>query len=216
MDDLFKQTEVVNSLLARYGVKFGIYKDGTFREQLFPFDPIPRVISKEEFDYLERGLRQRVDALNRFLADIYGEKRIIKDGVVPEEFVFTSSGFLKECDGIVPPKGIYSHISGIDLVEANVRAAMGDESLDVSFDGSDEAFATYVLHSRVDGTFHGVELSPEIAGHVYRCVMYADPGDPMSVFDGANKAIGILFMRFDDVAQMEEKLAQMGDLVTIY
>ena len=57
MDDLFKQTEVVNSLLARYGVKFGIYKDGTFREQLFPFDPIPRVISKEEFDYLERGLR---------------------------------------------------------------------------------------------------------------------------------------------------------------
>lgn len=54
MDDLFKQTEVVNSLLARYGVKFGIYKDGTFREQLFPFDPIPRVISKEEFDYLER------------------------------------------------------------------------------------------------------------------------------------------------------------------
>lgn len=109
-----------------------------------------------------------------------------------------------------------SDISGIDLVEANVRAAMGDESLDVSFDGSDEAFATYVLHSRVDGTFHGVELSPEIAGHVYRCVMYADPGDPMSVFDGANKAIGILFMRFDDVAQMEGKLAQMGDLVTIY
>ena len=108
-----------------------------------------------------------------------------------------------------------SDISGIDLVEANVRAAMGDESLDVSFDGSDEAFATYVLHSRVDGTFHGVELSPEIAGHVYRCVMYADPGDPMSVFDGANKAIGILFMRFDDVAQMEEKLAQMGDLVKI-
>ena len=112
MDDLFKQTETVNSLLARYGVKFGIYKDGKFNEQLFPFDPIPRVISKQEFEYLEKGLRQRVDALNRFLADIYGEKRIIKDGVVPEEFVFTSSGFLKECDGIVPPKGIYSHISG--------------------------------------------------------------------------------------------------------
>ena len=53
MDDLFKQTETVNSLLARYGVKFGIYKDGKFNEQLFPFDPIPRVISKEEFDYLE-------------------------------------------------------------------------------------------------------------------------------------------------------------------
>lgn len=118
MDDLFKQTETVNSLLARYGVKFGIYKDGKFNEQLFPFDPIPRIISKEEFEFLERGLRQRVDALNRFLADIYSEKRIVKDGVIPEEFVFTSSGYLKECDGIVPPKGIYSHISGIDLVQA--------------------------------------------------------------------------------------------------
>ena len=118
MDDLFKQTETVNSLLARYGVKFGIYKDGVFREQLFPFDPIPRVISKEEFSVLEKGLAQRVDALNRFLADIYGEKRIVKDGVVPEEFVFASSGYLRQCEGIVPPKGVHSHISGIDLVQA--------------------------------------------------------------------------------------------------
>lgn len=117
MDDLFKQTETVNSLLARYGVKFGIYKDGVFRDQLFPFDPIPRVITKEEFSYLERGLRQRVDALNMFLADVYGEKRIVRDGVIPEEFVFSSSGYMAECEGIVPPKGIFSHISGIDLVQ---------------------------------------------------------------------------------------------------
>lgn len=118
MDDLFKQTETVNSLLARYGVKFGIYKDGVFREQLFPFDPIPRVITKEEFSVLEKGLAQRVEALNLFLADIYGEKRIVKDGVVPEEFVFASSGYLRQCEGIVPPKGVHSHISGIDLVQA--------------------------------------------------------------------------------------------------
>ena len=118
MDDLFKQTETVNSLLARYGVKFGIYKDGVFREQLFPFDPIPRVISKEEFSVLEKGLAQRVDALNCFLADIYGEKRIVKDGVVPEEFVFASSGYLRQCEGTVPPEGVHSHISGIDLVQA--------------------------------------------------------------------------------------------------
>ena len=69
MDDLFKQTETVNSLLARYGVKFGIYKDGVFKEQLFPFDPIPRIITKEEFEYLEKGLKQRVNALNCFLRD---------------------------------------------------------------------------------------------------------------------------------------------------
>lgn len=117
MENLVNHVDGINRLLARYGVKFGIYKDNTFHEQLFPFDAIPRIISKEDFDVLEKGLIQRVDALNAFLRDIYGEKKIIADGVVPEEFVFTSSGFLPECDGICPPEGIYSHISGIDLVE---------------------------------------------------------------------------------------------------
>ena len=65
---------------------------------------------------LEKGLIQRVDALNLFLNDIYSEKKIIKDGVIPEEFVFISSGYLPQCEGITPPKNIYSHISGIDLV----------------------------------------------------------------------------------------------------
>ena len=103
-------------MLARYGVKFGLYKNGTFHEQLFPFDAIPRVISHQEFEYLEKGLIQRVDALNLFLEDVYGEKKIIKDGVVPEEFIFSSSGYLLECEGMKPPKKIHSHISGIDLV----------------------------------------------------------------------------------------------------
>lgn len=114
--DLLDRTETVNSLLARYGVKFGIYKNNTFHEQLFPFDPIPRVIGKEEFAYLEKGLKQRVQALNLFLKDIYNEKKILKDKVVPEEFIYASSGYLAQCEGIVPSKGVYSHISGIDLV----------------------------------------------------------------------------------------------------
>ena len=63
MDGLIRHSETINRLLARYGVKFGIYKNGEFKEQLFPFDPIPRVISHEEFVYLEKGLKQRVDAL---------------------------------------------------------------------------------------------------------------------------------------------------------
>ena len=116
MRELIDHTEGINRLLARYGVKFGLYKNGTFHEQLFPFDAIPRVISHEQFLYLEKGLIQRVNALNLFLEDIYGEKKIIKDGVVPEEFVFSSSGYLPECEGMTPPKKIHSHISGIDLV----------------------------------------------------------------------------------------------------
>ncbi|MGN0602865.1 MAG: circularly permuted type 2 ATP-grasp protein [Oscillospiraceae bacterium] len=108
----------INKLLARYGVKFGIYKHGEFKEQLFPFDAIPRVITADDFEKMEKGLIQRVDALNLFLKDIYTEKKIIKDKVIPEEFVFISKGYLAPCEGVVPPKGIYSHISGIDLVQA--------------------------------------------------------------------------------------------------
>ena len=115
--DLFDRTETINELLARYGVKFGIYKNNTFKEQLFPFDAIPRIIQKQEFDMLEKGLKQRVDALNLFLRDIYSGKKIIKDKVVPEDFIYASSGYLAQCEGILPSKGIYSHISGIDLVK---------------------------------------------------------------------------------------------------
>ncbi len=108
----------INELLARYGVKFGIYKNGSFKEQLFPFDAIPRVITAEDFADMEKGLVQRVDALNMFLADIYSDGKIIRDGIIPEDFVYISKGYLAPCAGVMPPKGIYSHISGIDLVQA--------------------------------------------------------------------------------------------------
>ncbi len=115
--DLLQHTDTVNELLARYGVKFGIYKNNVFKEQLFPFDPIPRIIEEQEFAYLEKGLKQRVVALNLFLKDIYSKKQIVKDGVVPEDFIFASSGYMAECEGVTPIKDIYSHISGIDLVK---------------------------------------------------------------------------------------------------
>lgn len=115
--ELLEHADTVNELLARYGVKFGIYKNNTFKEQLFPFDAIPRVIEADEFDYLEKGLKQRVVALNLFLKDIYSKKQIVKDGVIPEDFIFASSGYMAECEGVSPVKDIYSHISGIDLVK---------------------------------------------------------------------------------------------------
>ncbi|WP_409968218.1 circularly permuted type 2 ATP-grasp protein [Bengtsoniella intestinalis] len=117
MNGLIENVESINKQLARYGVKFGIYKNNTFNERLFPFDPIPRIISAEEWAVLEKGLIQRVDALNAFLLDIYGEKNIIHDGIVPEDFVYLSPGYLPQCEGITPPNGVYSHISGIDLVK---------------------------------------------------------------------------------------------------
>ena len=115
-ENLLEHAGAINGQLARYGVKFGIYKNGIFKEQLFPYDPIPRIIGKDEFAYLERGLKQRVKALNLFLKDVYTEKKIIADGIVPADFVYAASGYLAPCEGIVPPKEVYSHISGIDLV----------------------------------------------------------------------------------------------------
>ena len=118
MYTLVKQKEVVNKWMERFGVRFGIYKNGNFKEQIFPFDPIPRIITHKDWIEIEAGLVQRVKALNLFLEDIYGKKEIIKQGIIPEEFIYSSSGYLAQCEGITPSKRIYSHISGIDLVQA--------------------------------------------------------------------------------------------------
>lgn len=118
MDKIIENRDAVNKWMERFGVRFGVYKNGVFKEQLFPFDAIPRVITKDDWSYLERGLIQRVNALNLFLYDIYHEKNIIKDGVIPAEFIYSSKGYTPECEGISPMHNIYSHISGIDLVQA--------------------------------------------------------------------------------------------------
>ena len=117
MATLIESRDTVNKWMERFGVRFGVYKNGVFKEQLFPFDSIPRIISQSDWQTLEAGLIQRVDALNLFLYDIYHEKHIIKDGIVPSEFVYSSKGYMPECEGITPKHRVYSHISGIDLVQ---------------------------------------------------------------------------------------------------
>ena len=117
INELVDSRDTVNKWMERFGVRFGVYKHGIFNEQLFPFDSIPRIISQSDWAYLEKGLRQRVTALNMFLWDIYHDKRIIKDGIVPEEFVYSSKGYMPECEGISPTGEVYAHIAGIDLVE---------------------------------------------------------------------------------------------------
>lgn len=118
MKELLSAREAVNEWMERFGVRFGVYKNGVFNEQLFPFDAIPRQIPADEWEMLEAGLKQRVNALNAFLYDIYHEKRIVKDGIVPKEFTYESKGYMPECEGITPTKAVYAHIAGIDLVQA--------------------------------------------------------------------------------------------------
>lgn len=98
------------------GITFTVYghEDGT--EKIFPFDIIPRIIKASEWDVLERGLTQRIMALNLFIDDIYHQGRILSDGIVPRSVVETSSGYFKECQGLSPPRGVWCHITGTDLV----------------------------------------------------------------------------------------------------
>jgi uncharacterized circularly permuted ATP-grasp superfamily protein len=81
-----------------------------------PFDPVPRLVPADEWDQIERGLKQRVRALNLFIHDVYHERRILKDGVVPAELVLTASGYRRELAGIQVPRDVYLHVTGVDLI----------------------------------------------------------------------------------------------------
>jgi uncharacterized circularly permuted ATP-grasp superfamily protein len=115
--ELVGRRESINRELGRNGVRFGIYDNGQYEDRLFPYDPIPRIIESSEFTQLEAGLKQRVDALNACLRDIYSDKNIIKDGVIPEEYVYTSVGYFPQVNGVTPPGGVFAHIAGEDLVQ---------------------------------------------------------------------------------------------------
>lgn len=108
-----------------------------------------------------------------------------------------------------------SDASGVDLVGANVLCAMGKDPGDVSWDSTEceGAYATYVLHSGMDGVFEGIEVSESIVPHVYREVAYKQLGDAVESFDGANKALGIEFLRFADEAEMGEFLDDIGKCI---
>ena len=98
------------------GITFSVYNNDQGTERIFPLDIIPRVISGNEWHRIEEGLKQRITALNLFINDVYHDRKIISDGVVPREIVLSSKGYLKECAGLTPPHGIWNHITGTDLV----------------------------------------------------------------------------------------------------
>ena len=103
-------------LFHRVGITFAVYGDKRGHERLIPFDIVPRVIPRTEWEALERGLKQRATALNRFLHDIYHDQEILRAGVVPEEHVTRHEAFRPVMRGLDLPNGVYSHIAGIDLV----------------------------------------------------------------------------------------------------
>jgi uncharacterized circularly permuted ATP-grasp superfamily protein len=103
-------------LFHRVGITFAVYGDEAGAERLIPFDTIPRILPRAEWDELAKGLKQRIEALNRFLHDIYHGQEILKAGVLPPEQVLKNPGFQKEMRGLDLPNHVYSNIAGIDLV----------------------------------------------------------------------------------------------------
>ena len=108
--------QAAERILVQLGITFNVYGDSAGTERPFPFDLVPRIVRTEEWDWIERGLKQRIHALNQFIDDIYHNQRIIKDGIIPEEVVRTAASFRPQCVGINPPKGVWCHITGTDLV----------------------------------------------------------------------------------------------------
>jgi uncharacterized circularly permuted ATP-grasp superfamily protein len=113
---LAKQQSAEHSLMAM-GVTFNVYSENLSNERIMPLDIIPRIIAKKEWEFTEKGLKQRIEALNLFLSDVYGKQQICKDGIVPKHLIESSTGYLEACIGLKPPKNIWIHITGTDLIK---------------------------------------------------------------------------------------------------
>lgn len=109
-------------LFRRIGITFAVYGDPEARERLIPFDVIPRILSATEWDVLQRGLEQRVRAINAYVNDIYHRREVLKAGIVPEELVFQNPAFRPEMNGQMVPHGIYVHVAGIDVVRVDANS----------------------------------------------------------------------------------------------
>jgi uncharacterized circularly permuted ATP-grasp superfamily protein len=116
IEELNKKEEQAKRLFMSQGITFTVYKSGEGIEKIFPFDIIPRIITAAEWELIEKGIKQRLTALNLFLKDVYNEQFIIKDGVVPAEMIYSCPHFLREMYKFPVPYDIYVHISGIDLI----------------------------------------------------------------------------------------------------
>ncbi|MFO0661625.1 MAG: circularly permuted type 2 ATP-grasp protein [Polyangiaceae bacterium] len=114
--DLTHRQEAAERALLTMGITFNVYGHDDGTEKIFPFDVIPRIVDAASWNTLERGLKQRITALNCFIADVYGPQKILNEGVVPRDLVESAKSFLSPCMGLTPPKGIWCHVTGTDLV----------------------------------------------------------------------------------------------------
>ena len=142
--ELLRRQRVAERDLMHMGITFNVYGDERGRERIFPFDLVPRLVTSQEWDWLERGLQQRVRALNLFIDDVYHDQRIVKDRIIPEEVIRSAQGFQEACIGLDPPQGVWCHITGTDIVrDSDGRIYVLEDNLRVP------SGVSYVLQNRL-------------------------------------------------------------------
>lgn len=114
--DLRTRQQAAEVAMMGLGITFAVYGDERGAEKIIPFDIIPRIVEAHDWQIIESGLKQRITALNLFLSDIYNEKKILRDKIIPEDVIYSSSCYLKQCEGLRPPNDVWCHITGTDLV----------------------------------------------------------------------------------------------------
>ncbi len=176
--ELRRLQKVAETALHQQGITFSVYGDKKGTEKIIPFDIIPRIVPGDEWARLERGLKQRIEALNLFIDDIYNEQRILKDKIIPEKLILSSACYLKQCIGLKPPGGIWIHITGTDLVRD------GDGSYYVLEDNLRcPSGISYVLQNRAiqkrtfPSAFAAMKVRPvsNYGDHLYETLRHAAP-----------------------------------------
>jgi len=114
--ELDRRQQAAEAAFRQLGITFAVYGEDEAAERIIPFDIVPRIFSSSEWSGLKAGLEQRCEAINAFLADVYGPRKILADGVIPAELVLTNAQFRPQVAGVRPPHDVYAHICGIDMV----------------------------------------------------------------------------------------------------
>ena len=121
INSLMRQSIKAEELFRKVGITFNVYGEDEAEERLIPFDLMPRIIDSKEWNLIEKGITQRLIALNMFLEDIYSKQKIVKENIIPSKLINDNAAFLPEMCDFKPPVGIYTHISGIDLVRTSEK-----------------------------------------------------------------------------------------------
>lgn len=117
--ELKRRQQAAETVLFRMGITFTVYGHQEGTERIFPFDIIPRIVEAEDWKIIEKGLKQRIYALNQFIDDIYHDQKILKENVIPADMILSGKSYRPQCRGLNPPKGIWCHVTGTDLVRDN-------------------------------------------------------------------------------------------------